>query len=735
MKTNATLRSLLLLASALCSSFPVSLFAGSATYQYDAIGRLKSVTYADGTVITFSLDAAGNRTTVTSSTLPAGTLQFTAGTHNAGEVAGQRVVTIFVSRTSGSANAVAVTYATEDGSATVAGGDYTPTSGQLQWAPAETGNKSFTVTVSDDASYEGSESFAVRLSSPTGSATLGSPFVATINIADDETPPRGVLALSSSVYSATENGGNFTVTVNRTGGSFGAAGVQYANQTNGTAVLGTDYNAFSGGLNWQDAEAGPKTFVIPVLDDAVFDGPKSINLAISSASGASLGTPNTSTLNVSDNEVAQPGVISLSPNSYIVSEAAGTATVFIARTGGTDNALDVGYSATSGSATDGADFNGTSGLLHWNSGETGSKSFTVQILEDDVLESTETIALSITSIIGGATSGTTTGTITINDNETLGSIQFLSANYSVTEGPGATVSLQVARQVNATGAASVLVSVPGYLSNHQVNWANGQLGAQTVVVTIGDDVFANGTRNVAASLSNVSGASYGANPTATITITDDEPSLTVSIDNPAVAMEGAPVSFRVYVNHRTTVPVTVNYASNSGTATQGQDYTGVSGQLTIPQQAWDTNIVVPTTDDPTVESTTETFTVTLSNPTVGTLGTATGTGTIQDNESPTPSVPGTMSRNQVGTSPNFTMLWGASTGTANHYTINETGPAGVANYHTTGPVTQYAFAKGNGGTRVFQYKVQACATADQSLCSALTPNPYFVTVCTGPNCN
>ncbi|MBA4026674.1 MAG: hypothetical protein C0473_00380 [Cyanobacteria bacterium DS3.002] len=46
--------------------------ADTAIYVYDNLGRLVTVTYTNGTVITYSYDAAGNRTS-TVSTCPSGT--------------------------------------------------------------------------------------------------------------------------------------------------------------------------------------------------------------------------------------------------------------------------------------------------------------------------------------------------------------------------------------------------------------------------------------------------------------------------------------------------------------------------------------------------------------------------------------------------------------------------------------------------------------------------------------
>ncbi len=56
---------LIVLLFGLLSNYPSSLAAAdSASYTYDSLGRLTTVTYANGTIITYSYDAMGNRSTV-----------------------------------------------------------------------------------------------------------------------------------------------------------------------------------------------------------------------------------------------------------------------------------------------------------------------------------------------------------------------------------------------------------------------------------------------------------------------------------------------------------------------------------------------------------------------------------------------------------------------------------------------------------------------------------------------
>ncbi len=114
--------------------------------------------------------------------LPSGsgsTLLLSAATYTVSQSAGSLKVT--VNRGGSSSGAVGVSYQTLSGTA-VAGKDFTATSGTLSWASGDASAKTISVPVSNATPFTGSKAFTLSLSSPTGTASLGSPSSATATI-------------------------------------------------------------------------------------------------------------------------------------------------------------------------------------------------------------------------------------------------------------------------------------------------------------------------------------------------------------------------------------------------------------------------------------------------------------------------------------------------------------------------------------------------------------------------
>ncbi|MBK0401798.1 lamin tail domain-containing protein [Adhaeribacter sp. BT258] len=73
--------------------------------------------------------------------------------------------------------------------------------------------------------------------------------------------------------------------------------------------------------------------------------------------------------------------------------------------------------ATTGTATAGTDFTFTGSTLNWAAGDTTSRILTITILDDAILEQNETVVLTLSNPSTGVTLGTSSFTLTIQDNE------------------------------------------------------------------------------------------------------------------------------------------------------------------------------------------------------------------------------------------------------------------------------------------------------------------------------
>ncbi len=96
---------------------------------------------------------------------------------------------VYVSRGNNINGTISVDYKVRPGSARISE-DYIQVSGSLNWADGDGAAKFFPIPLVDDRLYEGTETIQLILSSPTGGAVLDNPSTATLNIVDNENPPK-----------------------------------------------------------------------------------------------------------------------------------------------------------------------------------------------------------------------------------------------------------------------------------------------------------------------------------------------------------------------------------------------------------------------------------------------------------------------------------------------------------------------------------------------------------------
>jgi hypothetical protein len=112
----------------------------------------------------------------------------------------------------------------------------------------------------------------------------------------------GTIQFADTSFDATE-GATLNILVARSGGSSGAASVDYST-ADGTAGAGSDYTAASGTLTWPDGVSGNRTISIPIPDDNSAEFSESFTVTLSNVSGATLGTDSSAIVDIIDNDVA-----------------------------------------------------------------------------------------------------------------------------------------------------------------------------------------------------------------------------------------------------------------------------------------------------------------------------------------------------------------------------------------------------------------------------------------------
>jgi parallel beta-helix repeat protein len=298
-------------------------------------------------------------------------------------------VTLTVVRTGGAIGTVTVDYATANGTA-ASGSDYTAKSGTLTFANGET-SKSISVSVLDDAVYEGAEKFSVVLSNPTGGAILGAASAAEITINDNETPP----SISGSDIRVTEGNSGTTpaaFTLTLSAASPTPVTVDWYTSSS-SAISPSDYQYAAGTLTFNPGET-QKNVVIQVVGDTAYESDESFYLYLYSPTGATLGRSYLWCTIVNDDEPASV----TADDVRVVEGNSGTVSALVTLKASQPIYGYVDYYTLNGTAVSGNDFNNASGSVFFNN-ET-QKQITLQVLGDTQVEPDEQFKLHLSNYYG-----------------------------------------------------------------------------------------------------------------------------------------------------------------------------------------------------------------------------------------------------------------------------------------------------------------------------------------------
>lgn len=328
--------------------------------------------------------------------------------------------TFTVTLSGASSQTVTVNYATANGTAT-APADYTNTSGTLTFAPGVI-TQSINVPVVGDLIDELDETFTVTLSNPAG-GTIGTG-TGTGTITDNDTS-----LITINDVGVSENGGPAVFSVSLSTSNSRTVTVSYTTADN-TATAGSDYTTTAGTLTWAAGDTSAKAINVPILDDAIVEGPETFFVNLSGATNASISDAQ-GIGTITDNDQPKIFVSDVQMFEGDIGNRVLYFTIALSAPPAAD--VTVNYATQAGSAVPVSDYLTNSGVYTFPANTTIlSKAVSVRIIGDTTAEANETFALQLTSVTGATIlKANGIGTIVNDDGAYNGPV-----NVSVTPNSG-----------------------------------------------------------------------------------------------------------------------------------------------------------------------------------------------------------------------------------------------------------------------------------------------------------
>jgi hypothetical protein len=278
-----------------------------------------------------------------------------------------------------------------------------------------------------------------------------------------------------------------------------------------------------------------------------------------------------------------------------------------------------------------------------DSATSGNVTFTVQ--NDTLYEGDETATLTIFNPSAGISLGTTSSqNVTITDNDSQPSVTLGLSGSPLAENAGvATVTATLSNPsyqdvtVNLGLSGTATGSGTDYTASaNSITILAGNTNGN-ITLTGNNDSLDENDETIIVDISSVTNGTESGTQKVTATITDDDPTPTLSI-NDVSANEGnsgtSTFDFTVTLSAASGLTVTVNYATSDGTATTANsDYAAISSTTLTFNPGDIAKTFNVTVNGDSVYENDETFNVNLSSPSNATIADNQGSGTITNDDS------------------------------------------------------------------------------------------------------
>ncbi len=361
----------------------------------------------------------------------------------------------------------------------------------------------------------------------------------------DDRKQSGQFGFTATNYLATN--AIAVISVVRSNGAYGQVSLTYST-SNGTAVAGTDYVATNNTMIFRSPIVS-NAFNVKILNNGyIYTNfqEKTINLHLSSLSGpvdggAIYGISNAVLRLINPNF---QGYLSFNATNFTGNESAGFISFVVNRVSGSYGNISVQYATTNGTAFNPVDYTGTTNSLSWTNGDVSPRIVSIPIANSHSVSTnkyfkvflfnpTNGVNAAPSLFYGATTPGSiTNATLTINNDNSYGTLQFSAPTYLVNEN-GNYATITVIRTGGAAGSVSVTFATtngPNAYSGTNYTGVTNTLTFATnqIAVSVNVQMLDDGVRDPAnfyfgVTLSNPTNAVLGSPSNAIVNIVDAEP--------------------------------------------------------------------------------------------------------------------------------------------------------------------------------------------------------------------